>query len=164
MPGVSTRNTVLLNPTPAGRLNEGALHSVLGYQLAQATVVADAVFDTQVAGVHDLRKVEYTTLALVEQNEGLTAAQLAAALAFTAPNMAAWIERLVKRGLIEREPHARDRRAMHIRLTKAGRTLVRQATEAISQGEAAAFAGMSLAERLMLVELLHKAAACRPGR
>lgn len=150
--------------TPAGRLREGALHAVLGYQLAQASVVTNAVFDEQVAGVHDLRKVEYTTLALIEQNEGLTAAQLASALAFTAPNMAAWIDRMVKRGLIEREPHARDRRALHIRLTDAGRTLVQRATAAICQAEADALAGMSPAERMMLTELLRKVAASRRAR
>ncbi len=137
---------------------------MLGYQLAQASVVTNQVFDRVVSKVHQLRKVEYTVLTLVDQNDGLTAAQLATALAFTAPNMAAWIDRLSRRGLVEREQHVTDRRALHIRMTPTGRELIQQVTQAISEGEALALSRLSLAERLMLIELLQKAAACRGTR
>lgn len=137
---------------------------MLGYQLAQASVVTNQVFDRAVSQIHRLRKVEYTVLTLVDQNEGLTAAQLATALAFTAPNMAAWIERLSRRGLVEREQHVTDRRAMHIRMTASGREMLKQVTQAIREGEEQALSRLSLAERLMLIELLQKAAACRSSR
>jgi DNA-binding MarR family transcriptional regulator len=78
--------------------------------------------------------------------------------------MAAWIDRMVKRGLIERDPHARDRRALHIRLTEAGRALVQRATAAICQAEADALSGLSPAERMMLTELLRKVGAGRRAR
>jgi len=137
---------------------------VLGYQLAQASVVTEQIFEARIAKPLQLRKVEYTVLVLVEQNDGLTAAQLATALAFTPANMAAWTDRLMKAGLIEREQNARDRRALHIRITPQGRALVQQATEAICEGEAQALSRLTQAERLMLNELLHKAAGCRIGR
>lgn len=150
--------------TPAGQMGEGRLINVLGYQLAQATIVTSQVFATAVAAVHKLRPVEYTVLALVHENEGVTAARLASALAVTPPNMAMWIDRLMQRGLVEREEHVRDRRALHIRTTQAGRELVRQATEQICDAESAALSGLTLAERAMLLELLHKVARCRAGR
>lgn len=133
----------------------------MGYQLAQATVLTDQVFRQRVAEPMGLRKVEFTVLSLVASNEGLTAAQLASALAFTAPNTAAWIERLVRRGLVCREQHVQDRRALHIRTTAEGRTLHAQALEAIREGEALALTRLSPGERLMLGELLHKAAQGR---
>lgn len=150
-----------IQATPAGRLDEGPLRTVLGYQLAQASVLTDQVFRQQVLQPLGLRKVEFTMLSLVAQNEGLTAAQLAQALAFTAPNTASWIERLVARGLVLREQHASDGRALHIRTTPEGRTLLQQATQAVLDGEGQALARLSPGERLLLMELLHKAATGR---
>lgn len=164
--GVSTRPAASPPPqiTPGGRLVEGELAQVLGYQLAQASVLTERVFQQRVAEPLGLRKVEFTALSLVASNEGLTAAQLGAALAFTAPNTAAWIERLVRQGLVIREQHAQDRRALHIRTTPEGRALLAQALAAIREGEALALARLSAGERLMLSELLHKAAQCRPPK
>lgn len=147
--------------TPGGQLSEGPLHGVLGYQLAQASIVATKVFVANVASVHKLRPVEYTVLALVHENEGVTAAELASALAVTAPNMAMWIDRLVQRGFVAREEHVRDRRALHIRATEAGSKVVSRATERIREAESQAQSTLTMAERLMLLELLHKVACCR---
>lgn len=145
-------------------MGEGRLVSVLGYQLAQATIVTSQVFAATAAAMYKLRPVEYTVLALVSENEGVTAARLASALAVTPPNMTTWIDRLSQRGLVAREEHVRDRRALHIHTTEAGRELVGQATERICQAEAVATAGLTPAERAMLLELLHKVASCRAGR
>ena len=147
--------------TPGGQLSEGLLHGVLGYKLTQASIVATKVFVANVASVHKLRPVEYTVLALVHENTGVTAAELASALAVTAPNMAMWIDRLVQRGFVAREEHVRDRRALHIRATEAGSKVVSQATERIREAESQAQSTLTTAERLMLLELLHKVACCR---
>lgn len=147
--------------TPAGRLNEASLHLVLGYQLAQATIVTDAVFASRVGEPHELRPVEYTVLALIHENPDVSATRLAKALAVSAPNIAAWIDRLEKRGLVQRSPHATDRRAQHLRATAQGAALARKATEAVLHGEQSALASLSKGERMMLVELLHKLAVCR---
>ncbi|WP_273595508.1 MarR family transcriptional regulator [Roseateles koreensis] len=127
-------------------------------------MVTDQVFEARIAKKLKLRKVELTALVLVAQNEGLTAAQLAVALAFTPANMAAWIDRLVRAGLVDRERHLNDGRALHIRTTAEGRALVERATKEISEGEAQALSGLTHVERLMLMELLHKVAACRLTR
>lgn len=150
-----------LDATPAGRLVEASLHRVFGYQLAQASIVTDAVFTEQVGGPHELRPVEYTVLALIHENPDVSAARLAKALAVTAPNIAAWIDRLEKRGLIRRIPHATDRRAQHLRTTPAGATLVTKATQSVLKGEDEALESLTQGERMILIELLHKVANCR---
>jgi len=158
---MSRNKNVPLDATPAGRLVEASLHRVLGYQLAQATIVTNAVFTEQVGGPHELRPVEYTVLALIHENPDVSAARLAKALAVTAPNIAAWIDRLEKRGLIRRIPHATDRRTQHLRATPAGATLVAKATQSVLKGEEEALAPLTEGERMILVELLHKVASCR---
>ncbi|SCK09644.1 DNA-binding transcriptional regulator, MarR family [Variovorax sp. HW608] len=150
--------------TPAGHLIEASLHLVLGYQLAQATIVTDAVFSEQVGAVFDLRPVEYTVLCLIHENPDVSAARLAKALAVTAPNIAAWIERLEKRGLIQRIPHATDRRAQYLRTTPEGATLATKATRSVLEGEQESLSDLSKGERLMPPELLHKVALSRSAR
>lgn len=147
--------------TPRGRLAQARLHDVAGYQLAQAAIVTDGVFDEEVAGPYGLRRVEYTVLALVCENPGGTPAQLARALAVTAGNITMWIDRLVDKRLVRRESGTADRRAKHLFATQSGEHLAAEATARIVAAEAARLQALTHAERAMLVELLHKAANCR---
>ncbi len=150
--------------TPAGQLEEGDLLRLVGYQLAQAQIVTDAVFAAEVGRGLDLRQIEFTVLALVARNPGLTASELANALAVTPPYIASCLDKLLRRGLIERLQSPLDRRAMHIHVTAAGGDMVRSATQRLLARERQSLDALSTAERLMLAELLHKAASCRrPG-
>lgn len=152
----------LADRTPHARLSEAALHGVAGYQLAQASIVTTLVFANAVGGPRSLRPVEYTVLALVQANPGVTARQLARGLAVTPPNIAVWIDRLEARGLVARSKSAADARMQHLSATADGARLARDATQALLHSEAAALAALSAAERAMLVELLHKVALQRP--
>ena len=147
--------------TPQARLTEADLHGVIGYQLAQASIVTTQVFDGAVGTKSRLRPVEYTMLALIHANPDVTARQLARGLAVTPPNIAVWIERLQSRGLVLRSRSETDARLQHIRVSTAGAKLVREATKRLQAGEAAALSSLSAAERAMLVELLHKLAIAR---
>ena len=133
-----------------------ALASVLGYQLAQAAVAANAVFVRQVGGVLDLRPVEYTILALVHENPGLSSARLAQMLSVSPPNITVWIDRLAGRGWVQREPSATDRRERLLHATAEGARLAADATARLIAAEREAFAHLSAGERAILGELLHK--------
>lgn len=147
--------------TPQARLAEGPLHGLVGYQLAQASVVTNRVFDAQAARRGGLRRVEFTILALVQVNPDVTARQLARALAVTPPNIAIWIERLEQQGWILRNRSETDARVQHIRLSRTGAALVDQTTRQLLEAEAEALAALTAAERAMLAELLHKVALAR---
>jgi DNA-binding MarR family transcriptional regulator len=148
--------------TPLSRLTEGALRGIVGYQLAQAQIVTDGNFDERARRPANLRQVEFTILALVRANPGLTARQLARALAVTPPNIAIWLERLESRALLTRTRSAKDGRLQHVELTAAGGALIAQTTQSLIQGERAMLqATLSEAEQAMLVELLHKMALGR---
>jgi DNA-binding MarR family transcriptional regulator len=155
------RRPLRADTTPAGRLDEARLHHVLGYQMAQATIVTQAVFMSHVGHPFELRPVEYTVLTLIVENPGGSLARLARALAVTAPNITMWIDKLEARGLVRREPSATDRRAQVLRATPEGEALARQATQRILEAERAALTTLSPAEHAMLVELLHKLACAR---
>ncbi len=144
-----------------GHLAEEGLHHLVGYQLAQASVTTTQVFNQAVGSSFELRPVEFTILALVDENPGVSAKQLAVSLAVAPPNITVWIDRLEQRGLVQRERSTTDRRAQHIRTTPAGATLARDAVQRIAAAEGVTLAGLSAAERAMLVELLHKVAGAR---
>ena len=144
-----------------GQLAEAGLHDIVGYQLAQASVTTTQVFNDEVGRSFELRPVEFTILTLVDENPGVSAKQLALSLAVAPPNITVWIDRLERRGLVQRERSTTDRRAQHIRTTTHGSALARQAVQRIIAAERVALARLSAAERAILVELLHKVAGAR---
>lgn len=147
--------------TPLAMLAEAGVHAIVGYQLAQAAIVTDQVFDARVGREGGLRKVEFTILALVQGNPDATARQLARALAVTPPNIAIWLDKLESRGLVARTRSESDARMQHIRITRAGATLVDRSVQLLLEGEQTALATLSAAERAILIELLHKIAMSR---
>jgi DNA-binding MarR family transcriptional regulator len=147
--------------TPLARLSEAGMHGILGYQLAQAAIVADQVFDESLGRDGGLRRVEFTILALVQGNPDVTARQLARALAVTPPNIAVWLDRLESRGLVTRTRSTADARLQHVRITRSAATMVDRSIRRVLHGEQAALATLSAAERAMLIELLHKVALTR---
>lgn len=66
------------------------------------------------------------------------------------------IASLEEQGLVERTLSREDKRSFNIRLTKAGRDLVRAAIPRHSKYISAAFAGLSAAEQKLLLKLLQK--------
>jgi len=156
-----SRRRVPAATTPAGRLAENLLQRLLGYQMAQATIVTQAVFERCVGGPLGMRPVEYTVLMLVTENRGVSPAQLSRALAVTRPNMTLWVDKLEARGLVTREKNAVDRRGQHLHATRKGAALAAKATQTLLDAERSACATLSEAERLMLAELLHKLASTR---
>jgi DNA-binding MarR family transcriptional regulator len=151
----------LQDVTPAGRLAEAKLHFVLGYQLAQATIVTNRLFVEHVGEPFGLRPVEYTVLTLIDENPGGSLARIARALAVTAPHITAIVDRLEQRKLIERSQSEDDRRTQVLHTTKKGSDLVRKATGNIVAAEKASLSNLSLGEHTILVELLHKVACAR---
>lgn len=147
--------------TPVGNLSEVHLKPVIGYQVAQASVVTSRIYDVAVGNKSGLHRLEYTILMLVQDNPDCTSSSLARALNISAPNMALWLERVTGKGLIDRVPSTADRRSNHLRLTRLGEQTVARATDAILRAEAATLSALSFGERAILTELLHKVAACR---
>ena len=150
--------------TPAGHLAEAHLHQILGYQLAQASTATTAIILRLVGKPFDLRPVEYTILTLINENPGGSSARLAKALAVTAPNITVWVDRLAKRGLVERLPNAEDKRAQQLQTTASGAHLADQATQILRQGEGQALENLTDGERMILIELLHKVACQRTAQ
>ena len=159
------------NPAPApeakaarvhDRLDESTVLHLLGYRLAQASVRMRTVFNQHVGEPLNLRTVEFSLLMLLLANDEATPSQISRTLAMSAPNLTQLLDRLAERGLVGRERSPHDRRAQHIRLTRAGRALAKRAHEVSLGMEQETLRHLSDAERAMLLELLQRVA--RAGR
>jgi DNA-binding MarR family transcriptional regulator len=151
-----------LTQTPRARLEEGDLHDLLGYQLAQAAIVTDSVFSRMVGKPLALGQVEFTLLKLIKNNAAVTSSRLARALAITMPAITVWMGKLEQRGLVLRVRSATDRRSQHFCLTPAGDALVSEAIELLLTAERQTFGHLSAAELAMLLELVRRVAHKRP--
>lgn len=141
-----------------GRLDQSRLHHLVGYAASRASIELKKQFARHL-GPLDLKAVEFSILVLVVSNGDVNQKQLGDALDVSAPNMAVTLDRMVERGWVERVRSTLDRRAMLIRLTDRGRTLVQQAEAIARTMENPALGMLSTAERALLIELLLKVAA-----
>jgi DNA-binding MarR family transcriptional regulator len=151
-----TSSTAALDLTPRGRLDEGAMHDLLGYLVAQASVVTRRHFEREVGKTMGLRPVEFTVLQLVRQNNEVTPTRLSQALDVSTPAITVYLDRLERRGLLMRARSAVDGRAQHVRLTPEGVSLVSQALDTLLTTQQRLMAHLSLGERTLFMELLRK--------
>jgi DNA-binding MarR family transcriptional regulator len=102
-------------------------------------------------------------LELLAANGSAIMRDLAANLGVTARNMTAIVDSLEGAGLVQRVPHAQDRRATVIELTSAGRREATQARRQALARAAQAFSHMSVEEQQTYVELLSRLATVLCG-
>ncbi len=102
----------------AARRNASLLYSIKRVELVVRAHLDELL---KPAGI---TPVQYTALTVLEQHDGLPAAQLARRSFVTAQSMADLVRILERRGLIVRERNAENRRELLIRLTDDGRVLL----------------------------------------
>lgn len=131
------------------------LETLVGYNARRAALAVIGLFLERMA-VYGLRPVDFSVLSMITHNPGITSRQLCSTLSILPPNLVGMINALAQRGVIERLPHPRDRRAVGLHLTEAGQALMREAEATASELENTATARLSAQERQTLIELLRK--------
>jgi len=131
------------------------LQSLVGYNTRRASLIILAEFARHMAAF-DLRQVDFSILSLVKHNPGITSRQLCLQLDILPPNAVAMLAALRKRGLITRQPHAQDGRAMSLFLSSDGESLMARAEQTAVALELQATAGLDADERDQLIRLLQK--------
>ena len=147
--------------TPLGDLNEGGMHRLLGYRLAQATIGATRAFEREVGKPLALRPVEFTILQLVHENALASPTRLSRALDITLPGVKMWLDRLEQRKLLRRKIRDADRRSHKLELTREGTRVVIDALDRLFAADQALLQTLSVGEQHILLELLDKVARAR---
>jgi DNA-binding MarR family transcriptional regulator len=105
-------------------------------------------------GASDLTKQQFTVLAAVEQNEGMSQTDLVAITGIDRSTLAEMIRRMIEKGLLDRERTESDARANAVRIAAGGRKALRSARTASDRVEKALLAGLATAERARFVKML----------
>jgi DNA-binding MarR family transcriptional regulator len=102
----------------------------------------------------ELSSVQCHVLHLIDPDHPLPMNQLAATLACDASNVTGLVDRLEARGLVRRQPSARDRRVKVIQLTPTGARLRAELLRRMTGDESCALSRLSASDQRALVRIL----------
>ncbi len=122
----------------------------------------------EVLGPLELEPGEFALMRAVSASDGEPQNALAERLHISPSWMVAIVDQLERRGLLERRPHARDRRVRNLHLTAAGKKLLKQAERRAEQFDRAGVrsadgAGAPTAARPLAASCRRSRSAARRG-
>lgn len=105
---------------------------------------------------------QFTVMRILREAKGLTQRQLTQLMSSDPNTVASLLERMERAGLVERRPHAKDRRAHHVELRPTGHRKYEIAREIAVQLQQEVLAALPMGEREgFLANLAAVADACR---
>lgn len=124
-----------------------------GYYIRRLQQIAVAIFleETQ---AHGITPVQYAALFAARRHPGLDQRTLAATIGFDTSTIGGVIDRLERRGLIERQASPTDRRVRLLQVTHAGETLLEQVTPGMLKAQQRILAPLPAADRPQFVAML----------
>lgn len=134
-------------------LSLGVLEAHLGYFLRRVQVWVFQDF-LRTLSRHDVRPAQYSVLAVIEANPGLSQSDLADLLGIERARLARMLDRLEKRGLAERRPSPRDRRSHALYLSREGQKALKRIKVLAGQHEANLAEKLGPEKRRLMIELL----------
>jgi len=106
------------------------------------------------AGSNDLTKQQYTLLAALEHNDGVSQTALVDITGIDRSTLAEMVRRMLEKGLLSRERTEEDQRANAVAISQSGRKALRSARTASERAEKALLEALPQAERPRFVRLL----------
>jgi len=106
------------------------------------------------AGSSELTKQQFTVLAALDSNEGVSQTALVEMTGIDRSTLAEMVRRMLERGLLSRERTEKDARANAVAITTAGRKAVRVARSASDRAEKALLDPLPPSERAKFIKAL----------
>jgi len=103
---------------------------------------------------HELTKQQFTVLAALEHNDGVSQTALVEMTGIDRSTLAEMVRRMLERDLISRERTEEDARANAVAITQAGRKALRSARTASDRAERALLDALPAGERVRFVKSL----------
>jgi DNA-binding MarR family transcriptional regulator len=113
-------------------IDYGPLAEWIGFHLRMAQIASFQAFAREVGEV-DLPPGRFALLTLIGRNPGISQTVLSRAAGKDKSTLTPALRDLKRRGLIDRQRLARDRRSYHLTLTPAGKAMLERLTECASR-------------------------------
>ena len=147
------KSAALKRRNGAGPLSLGMLDGHLGYYLRRAQIWIFQDFIRTLEGL-DLRPAEFSVLAVIGGNKGLSQADVAQRLGIERARLVRLLDRLEKRGFTQRLPSPTDRRSHVLRLTPPGQQMLKRAKALVMVHEGRLIERLGPAPHKMMIEAL----------
>ena len=131
------------------------MRAPMGYLIHEVARLMKRRFEDE-ARLHNITLPQWRTLSQIAINEGITQAQIAANIDVDPMTLSGILNRLEKRGLIDRFPDPADSRAKLARLTAEGEALFETARSVGLAMYEAAVAGVSKEDQQVVVSALSR--------
>jgi DNA-binding MarR family transcriptional regulator len=129
------------------------LNERIGYFVRRFQVAIFQDFIRTLAEI-DIRPAQYSVLAVVAANGGLSQSDLADTLGIERARLVRLLDRLEKRGLLQRLASAKDRRAHALQLTPEGQRVYKQAHKLAASHEARIRESLGAQRYAQMLEML----------
>jgi DNA-binding MarR family transcriptional regulator len=136
------------NPNGSFDLSQSPSHL-----LRRCVQYANDLFSRETS-TNDLTKQQFTVLAAVEQNEGISQTELVGLTGIDRSTLAEMIRRMIDKGLLDRERTESDQRANAVRIAAAGKKALRSARTANERVERALLSSLSAGDRTKFMKML----------
>jgi DNA-binding MarR family transcriptional regulator len=137
------------------KVDTSYLQTLIGYNSRRAALAVISVFMERMAAF-GLRPVDFSVMSVITHNPGVTSRQLCSSLNILPPNLVGLIQSLEAQGLLERQAHPHDGRAVGLHPTSKGVTLMKQAEATASELEMEVGSKLTPTQVQTLVHLLQK--------
>ena len=150
---VLTRKGNGLDPDEVRALDLSALQQTPGFMLRILQLENFEAFYPHFQQLK-LSPVEYAILATLRDNDAVTQSELAAVLKMQLPNLVKILSRMEETGTIRRKRSARDKRAVELSLSAAGRKRAEEAGRLGASFNAQTLAPLDKQERAAFLQML----------
>lgn len=133
------------------------IYQLPGFLIRRLHQISTSVFaEAMQREGHDLTAVQYAALTAIGASPGLDQATLAGMIAYDRVTIGGVVDRLVAKGLVERETSDRDRRARVLRLSADGVSLLAGLDDIAKSVQADILSGLDPDEQEQFIRLMIK--------
>lgn len=129
------------------------LDTLPGHLIRRLQQIAVGLFMEETAA-HDLTPVQFAALATIARQPGEDQRTLARTIGFDTSTIGGVIDRLERRGLVQRNPAPEDRRVRRLTLTADGAALLQQVMPGMQRAQKRMLAPLPAAERAEFMRML----------
>ncbi|NVO24323.1 MarR family winged helix-turn-helix transcriptional regulator [Donghicola mangrovi] len=132
-------------------------HSMAGHLIRRLNQHSTQVFTRRMQEMGmDLTSVQFAALEAILTHPGIDQAGVAAHIAYDRATIGGVIDRLVQKGLVERQTSKRDRRAKEVRGTAQGQAAFDQVLPVVTDLQTEVLGGLDAAEVEIFLSLARK--------
>lgn len=149
-------------PTYADTMNLARLTSMPGHFIRRAQQISSALFAEELAQ-SELTSVQLIALAAIADQPALDATRLADLIDFDKATIGGVIERLERKGLVQRAVSEHDKRVKELSATPEGHALLASSMGGVERVQQRLLAPLSPAERTEFIRMLRVVTAKQEG-